>query len=867
MRFYTNVSQIGNYIYHRYIDHDGRKKEEYSNFVDIDLYIPSHEETPYKAFFNGQSLKRVSFAKIADAKDFINEFDDVENMPIHGNRNWWAQFIAKEYPEEHIKYDPEKLIIANIDIEVSMTFDNGDKGFPEPEQAPAKVTAITVEVNNEYFVFGSKEYTKELDDNVKHTPAKDEADLLLNFLRFWEELKPDVVTGWNIDGFDIPYLVNRISKILGDEQVTRLSPAKRFLKGKAVNVWEKNRDGRTYKEYIIHGLAVNDLLKLYKSYTFKMRERYSLDYIAYVELGRNKLDYSEYGNLDDVYREDYNTYIDYNIRDVKLVRELNDKLKLIELAMSLTYQAKIRHEDHFYQVRMWDTLIYNKLLEKNVVVPPMKASEKNEKYAGAVVFDPQVGMHDWVVSADLNSLYPSLMRQYNISPEKLVTRMDLSVQSSGAAKDLVEYFHPDRDKLLVKVEDFLDGEQKEIHRLVKELNLSMTANGVLYRKDSQGFLPQLMEEIYEKRKEMKNHMIDAQKKFEETQDPKYKNDIAMYKTMQMSYKTLLNSCYGAIGNQYFRLYNVDMAESITISGQLSIQWIQRRINTYLNKLFKTGDYDYIVAGDTDSFYMSLAKFVELVVGDKKVSKQKIVDLIDDFFEEKIQPKIDQAYSELAEYMNAYEQQMIMKREVIADRGIWRAKKNYALNVYDSEGVRFNEPQLKIMGIEAIKSSTPELCRNALKESIRIILQETELDLQKYVRDFKKKFYEADVDVISFPSGISDLDKWRYDDIVGFKKGTPFHVKGAISYNRLLNKKKLSGKYREIGSGDKIKYIYLSLPNPIHANVIAWADILPPEFELDKYINHKLQYEKSYLHPLESITDKVGWTTEKRNTLF
>jgi DNA polymerase elongation subunit (family B) len=376
-----------------------------------------------------------------------------------------------------------------------------------------------------------------------------------------------------------------------------------------------------------------------------------------------------------------------------------------------------------------------------------------------------------------------------------------------------------------------------------------------------------MEEIYNKRKEMKRHMLDAEQKYEETKDPKYKTESAMYNTMQLSYKTLLNSCYGAIGNQYFRLYNVDMAESITISGQLSIQWIQRRINKYLNKLLKTGDYDYIVAGDTDSFYMSLAKFVDKVVGNKNVSKEKIVDLIDGFFEEKIQPKIDESYNELADYMNAYEQQMIMKREVIADRGIWRAKKNYALNVYDSEGVRYAKPKLKIMGIEAIKSSTPELCRDALKESIRIILQESEANLQKYVKEFKKKFINADTDVIAFPSGISDLTKWHYDDIVGFKKGTPFHVKGAIAYNRLLNKKKLSGKYREINNGDKIKYIYLSLPNPIHNNVIAWADILPPEFELDKYINYQLQYEKSYLHPLESITNKIGWMTEKKNTLF
>lgn len=295
-KFYTNVSQVGNYIYHRYIDENGKRLEEYTDFVDIDLFIPSREETPYKTFYGNNPLHIKSFAKIKDARDFVKKYSDTSNMKIHGNQNWWAQFIAKEYPLE-ITYDVSKLVIANIDIETSMTFDNGETGFPEPEKAPSKVTAITVEINNHYTVFGSKEYTGDLPKNAEHIQCHSEEDLLQEFLTFWQQKKPDIITGWNIEGFDIPYLINRITKLLGYSQACRLSPAHRFLKDRSLNIREKRLDnGKVIKDYAIHGTAISDLLKLYKFYTFKMRERYSLDFIGHVELGQKKLDYEEVKN-------------------------------------------------------------------------------------------------------------------------------------------------------------------------------------------------------------------------------------------------------------------------------------------------------------------------------------------------------------------------------------------------------------------------------------------------------------------------------------------------------------------------------------------------------------------------------------------
>lgn len=871
MSFYTNVTQLGNYIYHRWIDDDGKMQEEYTDLVDIELFLQTKDHSDYQAFYDGRPLQRCAFGSIRDAKKFVEEYRDISNMPIHGMRSWWCQFIAQTYPGT-IEWDIDKVTIANIDIEVSMTFDDGRTGFPEPEEAPSKITAITVEVKGEYHVFGCKPYTGDNKDIIYYE-CKNELDLIDCFLNFWQLLKPDLVTGWNIDGFDIPYLINRITKVAGEDIAAMLSPAHRFLRKKGVNRWEKHRDGKLYVEYKIHGLETADLLALYKNYTFTNREKYSLDHIAFVELGERKLEYE--GTLDDLYRDDYNKFIDYNIHDVHLVNRIDNKQKLIALALSVTYLSKTRHGDHYFQTRTWDSMIYNALYEHNVVVPPMKDTDKDSQYAGAVVFDPQIGLHDWIVSADLNSLYPSLIRQYNISPEMLITKGEIAAgvhskdpKKAAACQVLLDNWDPFRDKVFIQLNDLIDHKETDIHRACRDLDVSLAANGVLYSKRKQGVLGKLMESIYEQRSNMKRNMIEAEKEYERTKDDRWLDKIAMYKTMQMSYKVMLNSCYGALGNEHFRLFNVDMAESITISGQLSIQWIQRDINAYLNKLLKT-DEDYIVAGDTDSFYMRLGPFVDKVTKGKDFPVEKLVDMVDDFFEAKIQPQIDKSYGRLKDYMNAYEQQMIMKREVIADRGLWRAKKNYALNVWDNEGVRYDEPHVKISGMEAVKSSTPQPCREALKESIRIILQTNELELQAYVKEFKKSFPTRDITTIASPSGISDIDKWNKlpANSLDHVKGTPFHVKGAINYNRLVKKLKLTEKYRLVQNGEKIKYFPLKKPNKTHGNIIAWIDDLPPEFDLDKDLDYALQYEKSFLAPLESITSKIGWQAEKKSTLF
>ena len=335
--------------------------------------------------------------------------------------------------------------------------------------------------------------------------------------------------------------------------------------------------------------------------------------------------------------------------------------------------------------------------------------------------------------------------------------------------------------------------------------LTVTPNAACFRKDISGFLPELMETMYGDRQKFKKYMIDASKRYQETKESKYQNDIAKYHNIQLARKIALNSAYGAVGNQYFRYYDERMATAITTSGQLSIRWIENKVNQYLNKILQTKDKDYIIASDTDSIYVTFDDLIQ------KVNPNNPIDFLDKVAKEKIEPYIDECYEELATYVKAYQQKMEMSREVIADKGIWTAKKRYILNVHDSEGVRYDEPKLKIMGIEAVKSSTPGPCRDKIKEVLKIIVNEDEKATNTFIQGFRKEFMNLPVEDIAFPRSVNGLKKWS-DRANIFKKGTPMHIKGCLIYNHLLNKHKLAYKYPLIQDGEKIKYLLLKLPN-------------------------------------------------------
>jgi DNA polymerase elongation subunit (family B) len=548
-----------------------------------------------------------------------------------------------------------------------------------------------------------------------------------------------------------------------------------------------------------------------------------------------------------LYRENFQKFIEYNIKDVELIIKLEDKLKLLELAVTLAYDTKSNFEDVFAQTRMWDALTYSYLREKDIIVPPRVVKDKDSAFEGAYVKVPQVGLHDWVASFDLNSLYPHLMMQYNISPETLIEPENYTDEMREILSQGVSV-----DKLLKKENDTskLEG-------------ATLTPNGQFFRTDFQGFLPKMMEEMYEDRKKFKKLMLQAKQEYQNETDESKKYEIekriAKYNNIQLAKKVSLNSAYGALGSQYFRFYDLRMALGVTTAGQLSIRWIENKLNQYMNKIVETEGQDYVIASDTDSIYLKLGPLINKFYKDKET--QKTIDFMDKICEDKIQPFIDKSYKELAEYVHAYQQKMEMKREGLSNKGIWTAKKRYILNVYNNEGVAYKEPDLKVMGLEMVKSSTPSAIREKMKQIIRLMVSGTQDDIHKFIDDFRTEFKTLPVEEISFPRGLNGLNTYS-DKGTLYKKGTPIHVKGAILYNYFLEQKNLTKKYPLIQEGEKVKFTYLKMPNPFKDTVISYPSRLPKEFELQEYIDYDMQFDKAFLEPIKVILDCMGWKTEK-----
>ena len=822
MRFYTNVYEKFNKMLVRGYE-DGRYFQSEEEFQPT-LYATSKKQSKYKTL-DGLSVEPIQPGKISDCKEFLKKYENVEGFTVYGNDNYKAQYISQTYPEDEIKFDIKKIRLVTIDIEVA-----SENGFPNVFDCAEELLAITLQnyATKHIICFASRPYINTRKD-VVYVECRDEIDLIRHFLAFWEKETPDVITGWNCELYDIPYIAGRIDRILGEKEARRLSPWGNIRKRELVI------KGREQISYEVAGVSVIDYLDLYKKFTYKAQESYRLDHIANVELGQKKLDHSEFETFKDFYTKDWQKFIDYNIRDVELVDQLEDKMKLIELCFTMAYDAKINFNDVFFQVRTWDAIIYNYLKKRNIVIPPKDRSEKSDKFAGAYVKEPKPGKYDYVVSFDLNSLYPHLIMQYNISPETLIDTR-----------------HPSAtvDKILNKELDLSDYK-----------DYAVCPNGAMYRKDVRGFLPELMDKMYNDRVVFKKKMLEAKQQYEKTKTKELEREISRCNNIQMAKKISLNSAYGAIGNQYFRYYKLANAEAITMSGQVSIRWIECKMNSYLNKILKTNDVDYVIASDTDSIYLNMGPFVETVYKGREKTTEEIVGFLDKVCAMEFEKYIESSYQELADYVNAYDQKMQMKRENIADRGIWTAKKRYILNVWDSEGVRYDEPKLKIMGLEAVKSSTPAPCRQMIKDALKIVMTKTEDEMISFIDNFRKAFNELPPEEISFPRSINDVNKHKSSSTL-YCKGTPIHARGAILYNHLIKEKKLDKKYAKIQNGEKIKFCYLKLPNPIRENVISYIQEFPKEFGLDKYIDYDLQFSKAFLEPMKVILDAINWRVEK-----
>lgn len=829
MNFYTSVEQYGNKMLVRSFENGQRKQYEvpYRPY----LFVKNNNgDGDYQTIW-GESASKIDFESIREAKDFMSKYDDVKNFEFYGMTNFKYPFINDKFPGT-VKYDRKHINIVSIDIETM-----ADGGFPNIETANKELTAITMSDGKDFVFLSIKEYVPHI-ENVKVIRCRDEKELIARFVEEWRKLDPDIITGWNCEAFDIPYLINRIKRVCGDEMAKRLSPWNMIRES------NQKQHGNEIQTYNIFGVAVMDYMLVYKKWTFVTQESYRLDHIANIELGMGKLDYAEYGSLHGLYEQNFQLYAEYNIRDTEIINQLDEKLKLIDLVLALAYDAKLNYEDAYTSVRMWDVITHNYLMDRKIVVPQYKNSGEAFEFVGGYVKDPYVGQHEWVCSFDLNSLYPHLIMQYNISPETYRGQHESIGKSVDAA---------------------LDGGFSFIQDELKENNLTITPNGCLWSRDKQGFLPALMEKMYTDRKNIKKRMLETKQKYQDTGDKKLEEEALRLDMTQLAKKIQLNCAYGALGNPWFRWFNPKYAESITLGGQLSIRWVEREVNKFLNKKLKTEGYDYVIASDTDSIYLRLGKSVTAAYGEEIPEDEKIVEYLDKVCEQLIEPFIDKSYAQLGEYVNAFQQKMFMKREAIASKGIWTGKKHYILNVYNNEGVQYKEPKLKIMGIEAVRSSTPSSCREKIKEALSIVMNGKEDDLVKFVSNFREDFKKMPFERVAFPRSLNGTKKYK-DASSGWKKGTPIAVRGAFVFNRMVDETKTGNVLEKLKDGDKIRFSYLKVPNPAMENVISCLDEMPKQFNLEQYIDYETQFEKAFEQPLRGITDVIDWKLERINTI-
>lgn len=854
---YSSVSTQGNNILYRGYNKKTRNRVQEKIQYSPTLFIKSNNniETGYKLVTNKSiNLTPIKYETISEANAaiyFNRQLDQEQRQEYHGNRTYEYAYLSDIGEADNDNPNLSLIRIANIDIEVIS--DTPDAPFPEPEYAPTPVVSITVRTNNKFVVFGFKEtYIVNDTETVVYVKCDNELDLLNKFLLFWKKYDPDIVTGWNIRSFDIPYLVNRISSQLGKDRSKELSPWNIIREVKAKDKF------REYTSYNLVGIEMIDYMYIYQKipHANASQESYSLNHIAYVELDEAKLNYDEYGTLRNLYLNDFQKFIDYNIKDVDIVHRLEQKLKFINLIINTAYDAGVNFSDFVSQIAMVDNIVFKRARQDNLVIPARKDIHKDTPFTGAAVADTQVGKYKWIVSYDLTSLYPHVQMEYNISPETLIPNLYTG--------------KPDIDSL---VENGLDIKTKQ--RAIDN-NCSFAANGHYFTNDFVGIFPEIQNRMFADRKKYsaaitKLEEILSNGNISEETKTKIELEITRFDNAQLSKKVQLNSIYGALGSQYCRFFDTRLSEAITLGGQLSIKTAIYNINKFLNSEVGKTDINFLIASDTDSVILNLGPIVDIHFSREQQTNNKndIVDFLNNYCKTKLDEVINDCYNNLAAEMNCMENKMHMKREKIAEIGLFTGKKRYALLINDEKGFRYKpKPKLKIVGLETRRSSTPELVRDKLEQLIFLCLNESNSSVIKFIDEFKAEFFAGKY----APEEISTNSTANFAEYKlengKFTNKTPEHIRGALFHNSLIRELKLDKKIKLIPPGEKIKVIKLLEPNPYNIKVFAFVDSIPQELKiLEQFIDYGAQFEKIFLKPASSIMEACGYTTKVVRSLI
>lgn len=789
-----------------------------------------------------------NYAFVRDNNGDFYSLDGKKLSKVHDVHNYDPKDLYEQDVNPEIRYiidnykssEPSKQHILYFDIETEV----GDKGFPDPAHARNKLTSTTFysSISKKYtcFVLDPEHLVTNIDsENLSIQSIDNEEELLLHIIKTFKKSKGTIVTGWNINGFDIPYLTRRIERVLGQQFIKELSP---------VNLCRSREDKYNGVSWQFAGFSLLDYMNIYRKFTYSEKASYALNNIAEEELKEQKLQYD--GTLDELYNSDRNKFVEYNIHDVELIVKLEKKLKYMDIAVALAHVGHIPYERVFSSKQLVDGAVIHGMREFNIVAPSVQEND-TEDLVGAYVKPPQTGLWKWIYDLDFSSLYPSIILTLNISPETKVGRI-----KGWNINEVGDYEFKFLDKFYKK---------DSILEFCKAQNFCISPNGVVYNSAKRGIIPKVVEGWLDKRKEYK----DLMKKYGKEKNQEKEDQ---YDSLQMAFKILANSLYGVTASPYWRFYDIENAKTITTTGQSALKFAIEKANEFYNSILKTDKKDYVIYCDTDSLFMSADEIIDKLYKEKIKGEnsyilytKKIASVTQDYINDKL---YDFAKNILKINIDLYPHKLNVKQELVAKSGLFLSKKHYGLYIIDKEGIPKDEIYVK--GLEIVRSSYPKMFQKLLKTILRKILNGDDKDsIDQFILSIKDMIIQGELELIANPTGINGLKKYSYKN-GSFTKGTPIHIKAALRYNHWLKENKLQKKYNKIPDKSKIKWLYL-VEDIAFMPVIGFPDTGIPK-KLKDYIKDKVDYntiyEKQIMKKIQQYYEAMEWSLpiDNKNTL-